>query len=78
MPWQTAGVQYVIEASGMFTSLEKASVSLNSKHFFYVIGRFNFLVIGGRRADKSPDGCDSGGTRTVLELTTGQVAVLLI
>lgn len=26
VPWQTVGVQYVIEASGMFTSLEKASV----------------------------------------------------
>ncbi|KAF9424579.1 hypothetical protein HW555_000390 [Spodoptera exigua] len=25
VPWHTAGVQYVIEASGMFTSLEKAS-----------------------------------------------------
>ncbi|KAF9788910.1 hypothetical protein SFRURICE_018486 [Spodoptera frugiperda] len=25
VPWQTVGVQYVIEASGMFTSLEKAS-----------------------------------------------------
>ncbi|XP_049876214.1 uncharacterized protein LOC126373900 [Pectinophora gossypiella] len=27
VPWHTAGVQYVIEASGMFTSLEKASVN---------------------------------------------------
>lgn len=29
IPWQSAGVQYVIESSGMFTSLEKASV----RHF---------------------------------------------
>uniref|UniRef100_A0A2A4JKW8 Glyceraldehyde 3-phosphate dehydrogenase NAD(P) binding domain-containing protein n=1 Tax=Heliothis virescens TaxID=7102 RepID=A0A2A4JKW8_HELVI len=30
VPWQTAGVQYVIEASGMFTSLDKASGHLAS------------------------------------------------
>ncbi|XP_063829208.1 uncharacterized protein LOC135078609 [Ostrinia nubilalis] len=30
VPWQTAGVQYVIEASGMFTTLEKASGHLAS------------------------------------------------
>lgn len=28
VPWHTAGVQYVVEASGMFTNLEKASVSI--------------------------------------------------
>ncbi|XP_062531113.1 glyceraldehyde-3-phosphate dehydrogenase isoform X6 [Bombyx mori] len=30
IPWQSAGVQYVIESSGMFTSLEKASGHLRS------------------------------------------------
>ncbi|PZC76433.1 hypothetical protein B5X24_HaOG204672 [Helicoverpa armigera] len=30
VPWQAAGVQYVIEASGMFTSLDKASGHLAS------------------------------------------------
>ncbi|KAM3965883.1 uncharacterized protein ACR2FA_000216 [Aphomia sociella] len=30
IPWQSAGVQYVIEASGMFTNLEKASGHLAS------------------------------------------------
>ncbi|KAL0821615.1 hypothetical protein ABMA28_005062 [Loxostege sticticalis] len=30
VPWQTAGVQYVIEASGMFTTLERASGHLAS------------------------------------------------
>lgn len=29
VPWHTTGVQYVVEASGMFTNLEKASVSTN-------------------------------------------------
>ncbi|XP_030029326.1 uncharacterized protein LOC115446690 [Manduca sexta] len=31
VPWQTAGVQYVIEASGMFTTLEKASGHMKSE-----------------------------------------------
>ncbi|CAG9788611.1 unnamed protein product [Diatraea saccharalis] len=37
IPWQTAGVHYVIEASGMFTTLEKASGHLASESVRRVI-----------------------------------------
>lgn len=35
VPWHIAGVQYVIEASGMFTCLEKSSVGF--RYFFTLL-----------------------------------------